>query len=126
MPDCFSVALQINRLRRALCGTMSWQSITAEELTALINSELIEFNQQMLSLFESIRVPLESVDIDRNGNIESVYVVAKFDGKILFYEDVEEGFEITTINENSVITEYGFNQFELKHVINQLLHSRDT
>jgi len=49
--------------------------------------------------------------------------VAKFKGRVIFYEDVEEGFEITRIDESGLIKEYGVNQFELRHVVNQLLNA---
>ena len=99
-----------------------FEPLTEKELTALVKEQKSFLSEKELSFFNSIAVPLEKAKIDRSGNIESVFIVAKYCGKIIFYEDVEEGFEITEIDGSGVIKNYGASQFELKHIINQLMN----
>ena len=99
---------------------MSWKPITKEELERELEAQCDDLSPEEMRYFSSIRVPLESVKIDRNGSIENVYIVARQQQIVIFYEDVEEGFEITKLNSQGVIDEYGANQFTIRHVINQL------
>jgi len=98
-----------------------FEPITEKELTNLIEEQKSLLNEKELSFFNFIEVLLEKTKIDRFGAIESVFIVAKYGCKIIFYEDVEEGFEITEIDGSGVIKNYGASQFELEHIINQLM-----
>jgi len=99
-----------------------FEPITENELAELVKEQKILLSEKELSFFNAIEVPFEKVEIERSGNIESVYVVAKHGGKIVFYEDVEEGFEITEIDGTGIIKNYGASQFELKHIIYKLMN----
>lgn len=99
---------------------MSWKPITKEELERELETQCNDLSPEEMGFFSSIKVPLESVEIDRNGRLENVYVVARQEQSVVFYEDVEEGFEISKLNSQGVIDEYGANQFTIRHVINQL------
>jgi hypothetical protein len=99
---------------------MSWMPISKDALENEIASQCKDISDEELAYFNKIRVPLESVKIERWGNTESVFVVAKAGATIIFYEDIEEGFEITELNEQGAISDYGASQFTLQQVINQL------
>ena len=99
---------------------MNWVSITKIELEKEIESQCSNLDSEELNFFNKIRVPLEPVEINRWGKLETVFIVAKLGTTIIFYEDVEEGFEITKLNEQGVISEYGASQYTIQHVTNQL------
>jgi hypothetical protein len=99
---------------------MNWMPISKDALENEIASQCNGMSDEDLVFFNKIRVPLESVKIERWGNSESVFVVAKAGAAIIFYEDIEEGFEISELNEQGAISDYRANQFTLQHVINQL------
>ncbi|MEH6595805.1 MAG: hypothetical protein V7736_09690 [Colwellia polaris] len=101
---------------------MNWSPISEFELHKLIKDQSEVLEQPELDFYNSIKVSLELTPIDRFGKIENVFVLAKFNDLVLFYEDIEEGFEITSLNSNGVISEYGANQYELSHVIHQLMN----
>jgi hypothetical protein len=46
---------------------MSWKPITKEELETQCN----DLSPEEMSFFSSIKVPLDSVEIDRNGRLEN-------------------------------------------------------
>lgn len=94
--------------------------ISEDALENEVTSQCKDMNDEELAYFNKIRVPLESVKIERWGNTESVFVVAKAGAAIIFYEDIEEGFEITELSEQGAISDYGASQFTLQQVINQL------
>lgn len=73
----------------------TWKPITKEQLESLIASQLLECTPELQELFERYRVPPFSAPLRRNGLIEDVYVVARRGDEVLYYEDVEEGFNIS-------------------------------
>ena len=99
---------------------MSWEPITKDELEKEIEAQCSQLSQAELSYFRNIRVPLRPVKIDRWGKLEEVFIIAETGGLIVFYEDIEEGFEITKLNQKNAISEYGANQYTIQHVVNQL------
>ena len=94
--------------------------ISEDALENEVASQCKDMNDEELAYFNKMRVPLESVKIERWGNTEYVFVVAKAGAAIIFYEDIEEGFEIAELNEQGAISDYGASQFTLQQVINQL------
>jgi hypothetical protein len=99
---------------------MSWTPINKPELEQIIKVQLEELNSEESTFINRIRCQLQEAKIKRFGKIENVFVVARTKDLIVFYDDVEEGFEVSTVDDSGVISEYGFNQFTLQHVVNQL------
>ncbi|QIL90512.1 hypothetical protein GNX18_12655 [Microbulbifer sp. SH-1] len=99
---------------------MKWQPITEAELEKVIELQCSDLDQGDLEYFESIRVPLTYIKIERWGNSELVFMVAKSGSSVVYYEDIEEGFEISGLNEEGVVIGSSKNQFTLEHVVNQL------
>lgn len=98
----------------------AWSPITAQELTALLSKQLEACPSSSRAFFELYRVEPYKVPIHRLGNIEQVYVVAQLPSGVIYYEDVEGGFEFDAIASDGAIPKQGCNQFELKHVLSQL------
>lgn len=94
--------------------------ISEEELSSLVESHLQHCAPEERSRFEKIRVPLRKVPIHRLGALEEVFVVAECCGGVIYYEDVEEGFEFSAFGPDGAIPVQGCNQLELKHVLARL------
>lgn len=105
---------------KILQGTMNWMPFSKKELENVIAFQCKDMNEVELTYFNKIKVTLELVKIVRCGKAESVFLVAKEGSAIVFYDDIEEGFEIAEPNENGAISDYGASQFTLKQVINGL------
>lgn len=56
---------------------------------------------------------------------EYVYVVAEYQGKVLYYAEVEDGWELEELNEAGGVTERRCNQFKLTHSCTNLFGSPD-
>jgi len=106
--------------------TVDWNPITRKELTTLLASEEAKLDEKSAKLFKQIRVTPYAVPIHRGSKIESVFVVAKKGLNILFYEDVEEGFEWSCLNSSGQIESYFCNQWELSLALKQVLLSNSS
>ena len=69
------------------------------------------------AVFERYKVVPYLADMDRLGAIETVFVVAKPGGVVLYYEDVEEGFNISSLLADGAIASPGYEQWALRHVL---------
>lgn len=98
----------------------SWEPMTVQELEALIARQLQDCSPQQQAAFALLRVPIHPVRLHRLGLIEPVLVVARFPQGLLYFEDVEYGFEIGVPGADGVLPTGGCNQLELVHVLNRL------
>ncbi len=94
-----------------------WVPITEEEMLKRLNEEWNDCSDKRKAIFEKYRVPLKKHPIERNGKTEHVFVVARKGNEVMYYEDVEEGFNISPISPDGKILEHGCNQDELKHAL---------
>lgn len=75
-------------------------------------------------MFDAMRVPLRQVPVS-GANGEHVFVVAEHQGKILYFSDVEDGWEIVEPDEHCGIAERGCNQFQLGNLMWQVFGDPD-
>jgi hypothetical protein len=97
-----------------------WKTTTIEALRELVAGQLLDCTGHQRSFFEEHRVDFYPVPIRSLGSIESVFVIAEFGDAVMYYEEVEEGFELATLDEDGAIQSRGCSQFELRHVLNRL------
>jgi hypothetical protein len=64
-------------------------------------------------------VPFRTVSVDAYPG-ETVVVVAEHEGKILYYSDIEDGWELDAPTASGAIANRGASQFELQHIAWQL------
>jgi hypothetical protein len=95
----------------------TWQPISAEELDALLAAQLADCSVDHQQLFERSRVTPYLVPITRLGKVETVFVVAKAGDFVLYYEDVEDGFNISRLSSDGTIAAPGSEQWELCHAL---------
>jgi hypothetical protein len=95
----------------------TWQPISAEELDALIAAQLADCSPEQRQLFGRWKVVPHLANIDRFGATETVFVVAKAGDLALYYEDVEEGFNISPLLPDGSIASPGYEQWELRHAL---------
>ncbi|MUV12587.1 hypothetical protein [Noviluteimonas gilva] len=95
----------------------SWQPVTTAELAALLEAQLADCSLEQKQLFERIKVAPRLAPIDRSGNVEHVFVVAQVRDLALYYEDVEEGFNISPLGQGGEIASPGSEQWELRHAL---------
>lgn len=92
---------------------MLWKPITKNELEELVNKQFSECSPELREIFEKYRLSFKLAPINRYGNIEGVYIVARNENEVLYYEDVEDGFNFSLINVEGMILEHWCNQDSL-------------
>lgn len=101
-----------------------WRPISKEELEDLINEQLSECTPEMKRVFATCRTPLRRVPIERGGVVEEVFVVATLPNGAMYYDDVEEGFEVSPLRPDGGIATPGCSQLRLMHVLHGLTHEK--
>lgn len=99
---------------------VTWRPITAEELDTLVERQLRHCSPAQKKAFERCRVPTRAVPFLRFGALEQVFVVAAMAQGLLYYEDVEEGFEIGTPDADGILRDHGCQQLELSHLLSRM------
>lgn len=94
-----------------------WQPITIPELDAILSEQLDACTPEQQTAFAGYRVPFYAVPIRRLGAVESVFVVAELPNGLLYFEDVEEGFDVSALGADGAIPDQSCNQYELRHVL---------
>jgi hypothetical protein len=97
----------------------SWKPVTAQELDRIISDGLLSCSANERAVFESHKVMPYSVPIVRLGKVETAFVIAEFGEHVLYYEDVEEGFEMTGLDAAGRIPIQGCNQYSLQMALQQ-------
>ena len=90
-----------------------WNPTTLEELNKLVLDQLSVSSPDIRSIFERYRVVFYQSPIVRYGSHEYVYVVAQRGDEVIYYEDVERGFNISRIDVDKNILEHWCNQDDL-------------
>lgn len=93
---------------------MIWKPATIEEVRQIVQRDLASCSHEQLSLFERYRIQPYVAPIVRSGNLESVVVIAQRGQEVIYWEDIEEGFEVSPLDSNGRILETGCNQNDLR------------
>lgn len=99
---------------------MKWTPITLEDFSNLFEKEMKSLDGTLARLLDYISVPVTSERIQRYNQIENVWVMAESGDLVLFYDDVEEGFEIGRKEKDGLITCKYANQWTLEMALNNL------
>ena len=99
---------------------MSWLPATREEVEMRAAGELPACDRELARWFEQIRVEAFAVPIVRQGNTETVIAIARAAGHVIYFEDVEEGFNFSALDASGRIEQPGYEQWQLQHVLWQL------
>jgi hypothetical protein len=95
----------------------TWHPISAEELDALLTRQLSGCSTEHQRVFEQCKVVPYLARIDRLGRVETVFVVANVGNIALYYEDVEEGFNISELRPDGAISSRACEQWELRDAL---------
>ena len=92
----------------------TWAPITLARLNELIEQQLSDCSEEMRAIFAGYRIEPVQAGIDRGEGIEYVFVVARNGAEVMYFEDVEEGFNFSRLDVDSSILEPGYEQDPLK------------
>ena len=101
---------------------MTWTPITIEELKDLIHETEKELNAELLHFWMQIRINPEKWMEETYGEANGFWAVALIGRKVIWYNDIEEGFIISDYKVYSRIDEYLYNQDKLAWIVYRFIH----
>jgi hypothetical protein len=101
-----------------------WQPATIAEVKEIVARDLRACDAEQLAAFEKYRVEPFSAPIVRYGETESVVVVARHGDQVIYYEDVEDGFNVSPVDPDGRVLEHWCNQDELRFALNAWIDGR--
>ena len=97
---------------------MTWTPITIEEILEMINSTENELNGDLLSFWNLIKIdPEKWIEEEYGKEGDGFWVVGLIGKKVIYYNDIEEGFNISDYTIYGTIDEYICNQDDLRIAI---------
>ena len=100
---------------------MSWQPITKAALLALLQAEEAGLDAAHAALWQLIRIPpakwVQHPYGDEGGGFWAVAVIGT---QVVWFNDIEDGFDISPYRHSGVIDAYRASQFTLKHVLHRV------
>ena len=101
-----------------------WQPATIEVVNKIVATDLRDCDAEQLAAFNKYRVEPFSAPIMRYGQMESVVVVARNGDEVIYWEDVEDGFNVSPIGLDGRVLEHWCNQDELRFALNEWIEGR--
>jgi hypothetical protein len=104
---------------------MDWTPATIEEVKKLVKDELRECTPEQIEAFREYAVEPRFADIVRYGRTESVVVVAQKSNEVIYWEDVEEGFNVSRLGPDGTVLEHCCNQDASGVALSRLVQPRE-
>lgn len=102
---------------------MNWTPITLDELYTEIRKTEPELKDEVLRFWETIKIDPEKWQEKEYGTESGgFWVVAIFGKKVIWYNDIEEGFNISQYVTYGEIDEYWCNQDEMDWTVTRLFN----
>ena len=100
-----------------------WQPIGQEDFDDLVKQQEASLTAEERSAFNEFRVPRSTATIRRTeiAGDEKVFVIAVTPKGVLYFDDVEYGFNLSPIDDANRLTDPGGNQCDLAEAISKWL-----
>jgi hypothetical protein len=88
---------------------MDWVPVSKEKFEAILTDELETLRPEVIRLYEQYAVqPFQQPCVrEENSGIEHVFVLAKKQQRLLYYDDVEEDFGVAILDGDGVLRNWG-------------------
>src|SRR5258708_6955014 len=96
------------------------------EVKKILELDLAKCDEQQLATYRRYSVEPHFAPLVRFGKIDKVVVVAEKSGHAIYWEDVEEGFNISPLGQDGTILERWCSQDELGDALNYWIEGRRT
>jgi len=98
-----------------------WTPIEFDEILNLINQGVNKMTLEQQELWNQISIePIKWIEEDYGKEGNGFWVVAYTKNKVIWYNDIEDGFNISSYSNKGMINEYGAEQDELQWTIQKL------
>ena len=101
-----------------------WKPASVEEVKRIVKKDLARFDAKQRAVFQQYKVEPYTASIVRYGNPETVVIVAQRGNEVIYWEDVEQGFNLSRITDKGLILEHWCNQDDLGLALNSWIEER--
>jgi hypothetical protein len=101
-----------------------WRPATEDAVSEIVATDLTACDAEQLAAFKKYGVEPFSAPIMRHGKVESVVVIARNGDQVIYWEDVEDGFNISPIGADGTVLEHRCNDDELRFALNAWIDRR--
>jgi hypothetical protein len=112
------------RLASRESQNMKWHPATIEEVKVIVHGDLAECHAEQAAVFERYRVEPYLASLVRYGKLDNVVVVARRGAEVIYWEDVEIGFNLSSVANDGTILEHWCNQDDLGLALNCWIKGR--
>jgi hypothetical protein len=100
-----------------------WTPISLNELEEWILRGELRLSAEMLNFWNLIKIkPIKWQEPEYGNGLDGFWVVAIFGNNVIFYNDIEDGFNISQYKNFGQISEYACEQDELDWVVLRLFN----
>jgi len=103
---------------------MQQSNITVDKIREILKVELAKCDPEQIAIFRLYSVEPYLAPILRYGKPEKVVVVARKSDEAIYWEEVEEGFNLSPVGHDGSILEHWCNQDDLGTALNQWIDGR--
>ena len=100
---------------------MNWTPISLKELNNIIETSVAVMDTEVLCFWNSIKIVPEKRQVRFYSNEDYFWIVGKIKNYMIYYNDIEEGFNISLENNLSYIEVTSAEQDELHFALIKLL-----
>ena len=95
-----------------------------DKVNEIVARDLKLCDSEQLAVFAKYGVRPFTAPIIRYDKLESVVVVARNGDQVIYYEDVEDGFNVSPVSPDGRVLEHWCNQDELRFALNAWIDGR--
>lgn len=105
---------------------MDWKPATINEVKAIVREDLGKCSAAQAEVFRRFAVEPYRAPLLRYGKLEAVVIVARNCLEVMYWEDVEEGFNVSRISSQGEILDHFCNQDDLGLALERWLGKSST
>jgi hypothetical protein len=102
---------------------MAWMPLSREELESMIATALADYDEEVRAAWARIRIEPAKWRCSRWGDEGGGFWAVAIEGdRVLWFNDIEHGFNRSAFSERGVIDEYSCDQTELTEIFSQIAY----
>jgi hypothetical protein len=103
---------------------MEWKPASIEAVKKIVHEDLANCDDEQVTVFRRYEVEPYLAQITRYGETGKVVVIARNGEEVMYWEDFEEGFNVSPIGTDGRILEHWCTQDELRFALNHWIKGR--
>jgi hypothetical protein len=98
---------------------MTWKAATIGDVKEIVKRDLESCDPEKIATFHHHAIDPYLASLERYGKVTKVVVVARNSEEVLYWEDVEKGFNISPVGPDGTVLQHWCNQDDLGIAVNR-------